>query len=37
MKTLREETEKRVEERIQTIQTAQTEALSVIAAEVEVT
>lgn len=35
MKTLREETEKRVEERIQTIQTAKTEALSVIAAEVE--
>ncbi|KAG2148883.1 hypothetical protein DEU56DRAFT_782664 [Suillus clintonianus] len=35
MKTLREETEKRVEERIQTIQTARTEALSVIAAEVE--
>jgi hypothetical protein len=37
MKTLREETEKRVEERIQTIQIARTEALSVIAAEVEVT
>lgn len=35
MKTLREETEKRVEERIQTIQIARTEALSVIAAEVE--
>lgn len=35
MKTLREETEKRVEERIQTIQVARTEALSVIAAEVE--
>lgn len=35
MKTLREETEKRVEERIQTIQIAKTEALSVIAAEVE--
>jgi predicted nucleic acid-binding Zn-ribbon protein len=35
MKTLREETEKRVEEKIQTIQTARTEALSVIAAEVE--
>ncbi|KAG2155296.1 uncharacterized protein EDB93DRAFT_1326666 [Suillus bovinus] len=35
MKTLREETEKRVEERIQTIQTARMEALSVIAAEVE--
>lgn len=35
MKTLREETEKRVEERIQTIQVARSEALSVIAAEVE--
>ncbi|KAG0696326.1 hypothetical protein DFH29DRAFT_951556 [Suillus ampliporus] len=35
MKSLREETEKRVEERIQAIQTARTEALSVIAAEVE--
>lgn len=35
MKTLREETEKRVEARIQTIQIARTEALSVIAAEVE--
>ncbi|KAG2044107.1 hypothetical protein BDR03DRAFT_1005271 [Suillus americanus] len=35
MKTLREETDKRVEERIQTIQIARTEALSVIAAEVE--
>jgi C4-dicarboxylate-specific signal transduction histidine kinase len=36
MKTLREETERRVEERIQTIQTAKEEALSVIATEVEV-
>lgn len=35
MKALREETEKRVEERIQTIHTARAEALSVIAAEVE--
>jgi hypothetical protein len=37
MKSLREETENRVEERIHTIQAAKAEALSVIAAEVEVT